>query len=82
MRYLDFRNRFIEFGAFSVHQVYAVFPGFSPNNLTRWQKDGLIVKLRQGFYAFQEVCLLLNFGMKPEIRRRAFDNNRKNLRKS
>ena len=29
-----------------------------------------------------EVGLLLNFGMKPEIRRKAFDNNRKNLRKS
>ena len=30
----------------------------------------------------KEVGLLLNFGMKPEIRRKAFDNNRKNLRKS
>jgi GxxExxY protein len=29
-----------------------------------------------------EVGLLLNFGMKPEIRRKAFDNDRKNLRKS
>ena len=31
----------------------------------------------------KEVGLLLNFGMKPEIRRKAFDNSRKkNLRKS
>ena len=30
----------------------------------------------------KEVGLLLNFGMKPEICRKAFDNNRKNLRKS
>ena len=30
----------------------------------------------------KEVGLLLNFGMKPEIRRKAFDNTRKNLRKS
>jgi GxxExxY protein len=29
-----------------------------------------------------EVGLLLNFGIKPEIRRKVFDNNRKNLRKS
>jgi GxxExxY protein len=29
-----------------------------------------------------EVGLLLNFGKKPEIRRKAFDNNRKELRKS
>ena len=27
----------------------------------------------------KEVGLLLNFGMKPEIRRKAFDNSRKNL---
>ena len=30
----------------------------------------------------KEVGLLLNFGMKPEIRRKAFDNTRKNPRKS
>jgi GxxExxY protein len=29
-----------------------------------------------------EVGLLLNFGMKPEIRHKVFDNSRKNLRKS
>jgi hypothetical protein len=61
MKYLSFRNLFIELGAFSVHQVHAVFPDFSPNNLTRWQQEGLIVKLRQGFYAFQEVISQLNF---------------------
>jgi GxxExxY protein len=30
----------------------------------------------------KEVGLLLNFGATPEIRRKAFDNSRKNLRKS
>ncbi len=30
-----------------------------------------------GFGFLEEVGLLLNFGMKPEIRRKAFDNNRK-----
>jgi GxxExxY protein len=29
-----------------------------------------------------EIGLLLNFGTKPEIRRKAYDNSRKNLRKS
>jgi len=61
MNYLNFRNRFIEFGAFSTYQVRAVFPNFSPNNLTRWQKEGLIVKLRQGFYVFHESVLQPNF---------------------
>jgi predicted transcriptional regulator of viral defense system len=72
MKYLEFRSRFIELGVFSVHQLGAAFPDFSPNNLTRWQRQGLIVKLRQGFYAFQEVCsqpnfafLLSNFIYKP-----------------
>ena len=61
MNYLSFRSRFIELGVFSVHQVCAVSPNFSPNNLTRWQRQGLIVKLRQGFYAFQEACTQPNF---------------------
>ena len=61
MNYLSFRSRFIELGAFSVHQVNAAFPDISPNNLTRWQQQGLIVKLRQGFYAFQEVVSQPNF---------------------
>ena len=61
MTYLEFRSRFIELGAFSVHQVYAVFPHFSPNNISRWQQKGLIVKLRQSFYAFWEACLQPNF---------------------
>jgi predicted transcriptional regulator of viral defense system len=61
MNFWNFRNQFIELGAFSVHQVFAVFPKFSPNNLTRWQQNGWIVKLRQGFYAFQEVVWQPNF---------------------
>jgi len=72
MNYLSFRNRFIELGAFSAHQVHVVFPDFSPNNLTRWQRQGLIVKLRQGFYTFQEslsqpnyAFFLSNFIYKP-----------------
>ena len=63
MNYLGFRNRFIEFGAFSVHQVQAVFPNFSPNNFTRWQQNGLIIKLKQGFYAFQEAVSQPNFAL-------------------
>jgi len=61
MNYLNFRSRFIELGVFSVHQIGLVFPDFSPNNLTRWQRKELIVKLRQGFYAFPEACMQPNF---------------------
>ena len=61
MNYLDFRNRFAELGCFSVHQVDAAFPGFDHNNITRWQQRGLLVKLRQGFYAFPEYRTQPNF---------------------
>jgi len=62
MNYLDFRNRFVELGCISVHQVDATFPGFDRNNLTRWQRKGLLVKLRQGFYAFPEYKSQPNYG--------------------
>ena len=61
MNYLDFRKKFIELGCFSVHQVSAVFPDFDRNNLTRWQRKGLLVKLRQSFYAFPEYVAQPNF---------------------
>jgi predicted transcriptional regulator of viral defense system len=63
MNYLKFRKRFIELGAFSVHQLGIAFPDFDRNNLTRWQKKGLLVKLRQGFYAFTEAVSQPNFAL-------------------
>ena len=61
MNYLNFRNRFFELGCFSVHQIGMVFPNFDSNNLTRWHRNGLIVKLRQCFYAFPEYVAQPNF---------------------
>ena len=61
MNYLSFRNRFIELGCFSVHQVDAAFPDFDRNNLTRWQRKGFLEKLRQGYYAFPEYVAQSNF---------------------
>jgi predicted transcriptional regulator of viral defense system len=61
MNYLGFRYRFIELGAFSVHQIGTAFPNFDRNNLTRWQRKGLLMKLRQGFYAFPEYVPQPNF---------------------
>ncbi len=54
MTYFDFRKVFFDIGCFSVHQVRIWHPGFDNNNLTRWTKQRLLVKLRQGFYAFPE----------------------------
>ncbi|MDR3304560.1 MAG: hypothetical protein LBS85_00805 [Clostridiales Family XIII bacterium] len=54
MDYLEFRNRFFELGCFSVNQVLAWYPSFQRNNLSRWLGRGLILRLRQGYYAFPE----------------------------
>ena len=39
---------------FNVNQVYAWQPDFSRNNLVRWTSQGLLVRLRQGYYTFPE----------------------------
>ena len=39
---------------FNVNQVYAWQPDFSRNNLVRWTGQGLIIRLRQGYYTFPE----------------------------
>ena len=63
MDYFNFRNRFVEMACVSVHQIDAVFPSFDRNSLTRWQRKGALVKLRQGFYAFPEYIAQPNFGL-------------------
>ncbi|MDR3238207.1 MAG: hypothetical protein LBT84_06870, partial [Spirochaetia bacterium] len=54
MNYLQFRNRFYELGCFHVHQVYAWQADFDKNNLTRWTKKKLLIKLKNGYYSFPE----------------------------
>ena len=39
---------------FNVNQVYAWEPDFSRHNLVRWTSQGLIIRLRQGYYTFPE----------------------------
>ncbi len=53
--YLEFREKLLPEGCFSVHQARAFFPSFDRNNLTRWARKGMLVKLRQGWYAFPEL---------------------------
>lgn len=53
--YLEFRERLLLEGCFSIHQARAFFPSFDRNNLTRWVQKGLLIKLRQGWYAFPEM---------------------------
>jgi len=54
MNFLKFRNKMFVLGCFTPNQVYAWHPEFDKNNLVRWEKRGLLVKLRNGHYCFPE----------------------------
>jgi len=53
--YIEFKERLLPEGCFSIHQARLFFPSFDRNNLTRWTKKGLLVRLRQEWYAFPEL---------------------------
>ena len=53
--YLEFKEKLLPEGCFSIYLARAHFPQFDRNNLTRWTKKGLLIKLRQGWYAFPEL---------------------------
>ena len=54
MNFIEFRKRFLSLACFTTNQVYASYPEFNRNNLGRWVKQGYIIRLRQGYYAFPE----------------------------
>lgn len=54
MNYLEFRNKLFDLGCFSINQVYGWHPNFDRNNIVRWTKKGLLIRLRQGYYTFPE----------------------------
>jgi predicted transcriptional regulator of viral defense system len=62
MEYLQFRNRFFDLGCINVHQIYAWRANFEKMNLTRWTKQNLLIKLRNGYYSFPEYLHQPNFG--------------------
>jgi len=61
MSFLEFRKQFFELGCFSTNQIYAWHEDFDKNNLTRWTQQNLLLRLRQGFYAFPEYVTQPNF---------------------
>jgi predicted transcriptional regulator of viral defense system len=54
MNYLNFKQKMFELACFNINQIYAWQPHFDRNNLTRWIKKGLLIRLRQGYYTFPE----------------------------
>lgn len=54
MNYIEFKDKMFDLACFSKDQVYAWQPGFDRNNLSRWIKKGLLIRLRQGYFTFPE----------------------------
>lgn len=54
MDFLTFRNRMYHLGCFHINQVLIWEHGFDRNNLTRWCAKGLLLKLKNEYYAFPE----------------------------
>ncbi|MBN2763482.1 MAG: hypothetical protein JXR41_10355 [Bacteroidales bacterium] len=54
MNFIEFRNKFQSLACFTTNQVYAAYPEFNRNNLGNWVRQGYLVRLRQGYYAFPE----------------------------
>ncbi|MBE0680084.1 MAG: hypothetical protein IH592_15090 [Bacteroidales bacterium] len=54
MNFIEFRNRFLPLACFTTNQVYASYPEFNRNNLGHWVRQGYLIRLRQGYYAFPE----------------------------
>ncbi len=54
MNFLEFRKRWLDLACFNIYQIYSWLPDFNRNNLTRWVKEGKLVRLRQGYFTFSE----------------------------
>jgi len=50
--YVEFKDFFLPLGCFSTHQVKTWNEQFDRNNFGRWEKQGKLVRLRQGYYTF------------------------------
>ena len=56
MNYRSFERIFKQFGIVSVSQVRATKLVFDKNNFGRWEKQGLLIKLKNGYYAFADIA--------------------------
>ena len=61
MDFLTFKERMYPMGCFNINQVLFWENDFDRNNLTRWCRKGLLVKLRNQYYAFPEYRLVPDF---------------------
>jgi predicted transcriptional regulator of viral defense system len=55
MNSVQFAKRLAPYRIFSLQDVRNAIPGFSYRQLDRWQKQGSLQKIKQGFYAFTDL---------------------------
>ena len=55
MKYLLFKKALEQFPVFSVQDIRKQFNDFDSRRLVEWQEKGYIIKLRRGYYCFEEV---------------------------
>ncbi|NCA85892.1 MAG: hypothetical protein EOM83_10000 [Clostridia bacterium] len=63
MLFQEFHSAMSAPAIFTSNQVYAWRPEFDKNNLSRWTKKGLLIKLRNGYYTFPEFLHQPNFAL-------------------
>jgi len=61
LNYLEFREKLFTQGIFSISQIRLYFPDFNSDNLLYWQKKGYILRLRKGWYCFNEFTQVPEF---------------------
>ncbi len=54
MTFLEFQKTFANMPVIPVVEIRKAFPRFDRNALTRWQKAGYLVKIRNGFYRLKD----------------------------
>lgn len=55
INYQQFRDMWHKEGCFNIYQVYAIYPQFNRANFYQWTRKGYLVRLRQDWYAFNDV---------------------------
>lgn len=61
MKYIEFEKALRQFPVFSIRDILKMFPGFDNRRLVEWQKKGYLIKIRRGYYCFEEVTQERNF---------------------
>lgn len=54
MNYLEFEKALKTFPVFSVKDIQKRFPGFDNRRLVEWQQKGYLLKVKRGYYCFNE----------------------------